>query len=55
MSSDPITIIDQLDSKQLKARLAKLDRQRSALIVLLRAAIARERKERPRNGGKRRA
>jgi hypothetical protein len=56
MSSDPLTIIDRLDSTQLKARLAKLDKQRSALIVLLRATLARERSgRRPRKRGARHA
>jgi hypothetical protein len=44
MSSDIFTIIDRLNSRQLRANLAQLEQRRSALIVLLRAAIARERK-----------
>jgi hypothetical protein len=43
MSSDPLQVIDQLDSQQLRDALARLERQRSALVVLLRAAVARER------------
>jgi hypothetical protein len=46
MRTDPIQIVDRLDSRRLRARLMKLEQQRSALIVLLRAAVARERKER---------
>jgi hypothetical protein len=56
MSSDPLSIIDNLNSIQLRARLTRLDKQRSALIVLLRATLARERKERrPRKRGARHA
>jgi hypothetical protein len=55
MSSDLLLDIDRLDSQQLRANLAKLEQQRSALIVLLRAAVARERKQRrpTRRGGRR--
>jgi hypothetical protein len=45
-TSDALQVIDQLDSQKLRATLAKLERQRSAVIVLLRAAVARERKGR---------
>jgi hypothetical protein len=44
--SDAFQIIESLDSEQLRATLARIDEQRSALIVLLRAAAARERKQR---------
>jgi hypothetical protein len=45
MSSDPTTIVDHLDTAELRRRLMQLDRERSAVIVLLRAALARDRRE----------
>lgn len=46
---NPSDLIDSLDPKPLRARLEELDRQRSALRVLLRAALARQRKARSGN------
>jgi hypothetical protein len=45
-AADMLATIDRLDSRQLRNQLAKLEQQRSALIILLRAAVAKERKER---------
>jgi len=42
--TDPIAILEQLDPEDLRTRLDQLDRQRSAILVLLRAARARQRK-----------
>jgi hypothetical protein len=41
---NPTTIIEQLDTAQLRARLVELDQERSAVVLLLRAAVARDRK-----------
>jgi hypothetical protein len=41
---DPVALVDQLEPDALRAQLAELDRQSRALRVLLRAAIARERR-----------
>ena len=46
-TSDPLALLDQLDAAALRRRLDQLDRERSALMVLLRAARARERAARP--------
>jgi hypothetical protein len=46
MRSELLHTIGSLDSKRLRARLVKLEQERSALIVLLRAAVARERTQR---------
>jgi hypothetical protein len=43
---DPAAILNQLRSQELRTRLAQLDRERSALIILLRAALAQERRRR---------
>jgi hypothetical protein len=43
-AEDPITIIDRLNPSQLRRQIAELDQQRRALVVLLRAACARDRK-----------
>jgi hypothetical protein len=45
---DPAAIIDQLDPAAIRTRLDDLKRQRSAWLVLLRAALARRRSERHR-------
>jgi hypothetical protein len=45
MSSELLHLIERLDSQQLRSSLAKLEQQRSALVVLLRAAVSRERSE----------
>jgi hypothetical protein len=42
MSGDPVALLDQLDAKQLRQRLAALDRERAAIVVLIRAASARD-------------
>ena len=42
-SADPISLIESLDPSELRSRLELLDRQQSALRVLLRAALARQR------------
>jgi hypothetical protein len=45
-ASDPINLVDQLNAAAIRERIITLDRQRAALIVLLRAAQARERSAR---------
>jgi hypothetical protein len=45
-TDDPIALIEQLDAPALRNRILELDRQRQALIILLRAASARGRSER---------
>jgi hypothetical protein len=42
---DPITVVESLNPDSLREQLAALDRQQSALRVLLRAALARRRDE----------
>jgi len=43
MSTQEITrILSELDPAELRQRIAELDRERSALAVLLRAAVARQ-------------
>jgi hypothetical protein len=37
-STDPIDIVRQLDAETIRARIDTLDRERQALMVLLRAA-----------------
>jgi hypothetical protein len=46
MSRDPVAILDQFNVKQLRERLTAIERERSAIIVLLRATAARDRKHR---------
>ena len=41
--ADPATLLDSLDPEQLRQQLEELDRQQSALRVLLRAALVRQR------------
>jgi hypothetical protein len=41
---DPVALVDQLEPDAIRTRLAELDRQSRALRVLLRAAVARERR-----------
>lgn len=43
-TTDPVELVDTLDADAIAARLDDLDRQSSALRVLLRAARARERR-----------
>jgi hypothetical protein len=59
---DPVTLVDGLDPDAIRKQLDDLDRQSSALRVLLRAAIARKRAaqrqqsgDAQREGGRRRA
>ncbi len=49
-TADPVALVDALEPDAIRSRLADLDRQSRALRVLLRAAIARERRERPASG-----
>jgi hypothetical protein len=44
---DPVALVDGLDAAAIRARIAELERQGRALRVLLRAAVARERRRRP--------
>jgi hypothetical protein len=41
--TDPVALIEGLESRTIRERLADLDEQSRALRVLLRAAVARER------------
>jgi hypothetical protein len=41
--TDPTTLIESLDVEELRAELHALERRQSALRVLLRAALARQR------------
>lgn len=44
MSSDDLSaILEKLDSRELRKRLVALEKERSSLMVLIRAARARER------------
>jgi hypothetical protein len=36
--TDPVTLVRQLDADAIRARVEQLDRERDALLVLLRAA-----------------
>jgi hypothetical protein len=45
-TDDPIALLENLDPPTLRQRIIDLDRQRRALVVLLRAASARERPKR---------
>jgi hypothetical protein len=40
---DPCALLEQLDPAAIRHRIAELDRERAALVVLLRAADARKR------------
>ena len=42
---DPVAIIQSLNADSLRERIARLDKERQALMVLLRAAIRRGEKE----------
>ena len=54
MSDSPSDILENLNADELRRRLDALDRDRAALIVLLRAARARERvSRRPRQKAER--
>ena len=41
MDADPVALIEQLDPEAIASRLDKLQHERQALLVLLRAARAR--------------
>jgi len=45
-TTDPIALVHGLDGEAIRARLDALDQERDALLVLLRATRARERKSR---------
>jgi hypothetical protein len=47
---DPVALVDRLEPDAIRERLGELDRQVRALRVLLRAAIARERRAQPTHG-----
>ena len=54
VTTDPATLLDSLDVRQLQIRLDDLDRQRRALAALLRVARERDRHARrrpPQKGG----
>ncbi|HEY7157291.1 MAG TPA: hypothetical protein VH575_25280 [Gemmataceae bacterium] len=42
-TTDPVDLLRDLTSSQIRARLRQLDGERSGLMTLLRAVIARER------------
>jgi hypothetical protein len=44
LATDAVALIESLDARTIRARLAELDRQSRALRVLLRSALARQRK-----------
>jgi hypothetical protein len=44
-TADPIGLLEQVSADAVRERIAELDDQRRALVVLLRAARARERRE----------
>ena len=44
-STDPVVLIRQLDPDQIRQRLSEMERERQALLVLLRAAQASDRQE----------
>jgi hypothetical protein len=48
---DPTAVVEALDPQAIRAKLEDLDRQRSAWLILLRAALARRRGERQRPAG----
>lgn len=52
MGSDILEALDRIDSRELQNRLAKLERDRSTLIALLRALAQRDRNERRRRPSK---
>jgi hypothetical protein len=43
LSADPAALVGQLDSAAIRSRMDALDAERKALVVLHRAALARER------------
>jgi hypothetical protein len=44
-TTDPVALVEQLDAAIIRRQLAELEKKRRALLVLLRAAVARERTE----------
>jgi hypothetical protein len=42
-TTDPAALVEQLDATIIRRQLAELEKKRRALLVLLRAAVARER------------
>jgi hypothetical protein len=48
LPTDPVTLVQSLDSKQIAARLEELAAEQDALRVLFRSARARERAQRQR-------
>ncbi len=51
-TTDPVNLVDNLDPDALRQRLRELERQQRAVRVLLRAAVAREKKlDRATQGG----
>jgi hypothetical protein len=47
LPTDPVTLVRQLDADAIRNRLDDLDRERAALMVLLRAAQRAQRSEAP--------
>jgi len=45
ITADPAALVEQLDAAIIRRQLAELEKKRRALLVLLRAALARERTE----------
>jgi hypothetical protein len=43
-STDPVALVESLEPGVLRTRIAELDRQARALKILLRAAVAREKR-----------
>jgi hypothetical protein len=43
LTADPAALVGRLDAATIRARIDQLDADRRALVVLLRAAMARER------------
>ena len=44
-TTDPVGLVEQLDAAIIRRQIAELEKKRRALVVLLRAAVARERTE----------
>jgi hypothetical protein len=53
LPADPVTLVRQLDADALRARLDDLDREREALLILLRAAQRARRPAAPGKEGRR--
>ncbi|HEV3204320.1 MAG TPA: hypothetical protein VGY77_08055 [Gemmataceae bacterium] len=50
INTDPRVLIDALDPKTIRAELSELENRQRALRVLLRAALARQRRAKPPSG-----